>query len=432
MQGPNSQKFAQNTSIPCGLHLDFACEGCTTDSNSVRSHPDRLDSGKKIKTTLLDAILHISIAQFIFAGLLALTRSKRQMSDYILACWFGLMTIFMVLSLLKTKMPDSIWAQLQLFPFFFALGPFLFLYVRALTQQKPKLEFADGLHLVPFIVFSVSALTNAANVDEDMLTGHAFDLNRITYAIACLVSAAVYIPLTVGKLRQHRENLMEFFSYDSDRISLGWLRMVVVGFTVMLLLTFLSALTNVFTGETTIHPGIFLFLGFAVFAFAFTFFGIRQPVIFSRRPDERFVDDMEDVPMLDSEAETESEQTERYAHSSLTKENAQLYLQQLTDYLGNGQPFLHRDLTLQDVAQELRIPQHHLTQTINELLNKNFYTLINEYRIEEVKRRLLDPKFAHYNILAIAHDAGFNSKSSFNMIFKKHVGVTPSQWRKEA
>jgi AraC-like DNA-binding protein len=123
---------------------------------------------------------------------------------------------------------------------------------------------------------------------------------------------------------------------------------------------------------------------------------------------------------------------ELYAHSSLTRENAERYLEQLTTYLGNVQPYLHRDLTLQDVAQELRIPQHHLTQTINELLNKNFYTLINEYRIEEVKRRLLDPKFAHYNILAIAHDAGFNSKSSFNMIFKKHVGVTPSQWRKEA
>ncbi len=341
------------------------------------------------------------------------------------------MTIFMVLSLLKTKMPDSVWAHLQLFPFFFALGPFLFLYVRALTQQKPKLEFLDGLHLLPFVVFSVSAITNDANVDQDMLTGHAFDLNRIIYSIACLVSAGVYVPLTVALLREHRKNLMEFFSYDSDRISLGWLRMVAIGFTVMLLLSFFAAIVNVFTGQITIHPGIFLFLGFAVFAFAFTFFGIRQPVIFSRKPDERFVDALEDENVNSLTAELEAEQSERYAHSSLTKEQAQTYLDQLTSYLGTGQPFMHRDLTLQDVATELNIPQHHLTQTINEQLNKNFYTLINAYRIEEVKRRLLDPKYAHYNILAIAHDAGFNSKSSFNMIFKKHIGMTPSQYRKE-
>ncbi len=158
-----------------------------------------------------------------------------------------------------------------------------------------------------------------------------------------------------------------------------------LGFTVMLLLTFLSALTNVFTGETTIHPGIFLFLGFAVFAFAFTFFGIRQPAIFTRKPDERFVDDMAEVNGDSTSNLEETEQTERYAHSSLTRENAERYLTQLTNYLANGQPYLHRDLTLQDVAQDLSIPPHHLTQTINELLQKNFYTLINEYRIEEVK-----------------------------------------------
>lgn len=378
----------------------------------------------------MDAILYISIAQFIFAGLLAITKPRRQLSDYILACWFGLMTIFMVLSLLKGKMPDSFWAQLQLFPFFFALGPFLFLYVRTLTQPKPKLEFLDGLHLLPFIVFSVSAVTNSANVDEDMMTGRAFEWDRIVYALASIASVAAYIPLTVRALRRHRANLMEYFSYASDRISLGWLRMVTVGFTVMLSLTFLSAIVNVFTGKITIHPGIFLFSGFAAFAFAFTFFGIRQPAIFRRNTDERFVDEMEADEALEEQADAD-ESAERYAHSSLTRENAERYLEQLTAYLDNGQPYLHRDLTLQDVAQDIGIPQHHLTQTINELLQKNFYTLINEYRIEEVKRRLLDPKYAHYNILAIAHDAGFNSKSSFNMIFKKHIGMTPSQYRKE-
>ena len=50
--------------------------------------------------------------------------------------------------------------------------------------------------------------------------------------------------------------------------------------------------------------------------------------------------------------------------------------------------------------------------------------------LEEVKVRLLDPKYAHLTMLAIAYDAGFNSKSSFNMTFKKHVGLTPSEYRR--
>ena len=95
-------------------------------------------------------------------------------------------------------------------------------------------------------------------------------------------------------------------------------------------------------------------------------------------------------------------------------------------------PYLRRDLTIQDVAAELEIPQHHLTQTINEHMGKNFYTLVNEYRVAEVKARLLDARYAHLTVLAIAHDAGFNSKSSFNMSFTKHVGMTPPQFRKDS
>ncbi len=93
-------------------------------------------------------------------------------------------------------------------------------------------------------------------------------------------------------------------------------------------------------------------------------------------------------------------------------------------------PWLQRDLTIHDVSEALDFPQHYLTQTINEDLGKNFYTLVNEYRVEEFKKRLLDPKNAHLTVLAIAHDAGFNSKSTFNTVFKKLEGMTPSQYRK--
>lgn len=334
----------------------------------------------------------------------------------------------MVLSLMKIIYPASSWAKLQLVPFFFTLGPFLYLYVRTLCQQKQKLEFLDGLHLLPFVIFSVSAVTTDAPVDNDLLSGGVFALNRLIYSLGALASVAIYIPLTLRRLRQHRNDLMEYFSYTSAKISLNWLRIVVSGFSVMFALTFISALVNVATGKYTIHPGIFLFLGFAIFAFAFTYFGIRQPTIYAKNLDERFVDEMEE------EAETEDveeEQTEKYSHSSLVVEQAERYIQQLKAYLEEGKPFIHRDLTIQDVAKELNIPQHHLTQAINEQLEKNFYTLVNEYRIEEVKKRLVDPKAAHLNILAIAHDAGFNSKSSFNMTFKKYTGLTPSQYRKE-
>lgn len=379
----------------------------------------------------MDAILHIGIAQFLFAALLALFRKRRQLSDEILACWLLLMCIFMGLTLLKIKLPESGWAELQLFPFFFTLGPFLYLYVRTLTQPQPRLSFGDGLHLLPFVIFSVVAVSIHPKMDDSVIGGQAFKWEFLPYSLASLASIGTYVPLTIVRLNRHRHNLLEYFSYTSDRISLNWLRIVVVGFTVMLSLTLLSGVINAITDAETLNPGYFLFVGFVSFAFAFTFFGLRQPAIFQRAQDERFVDLMA-TEVAQAEAQPEvTELPEKYTRSSLSAEQAQVYLTALDRYLAVEQPFLHRDLTLQDVAHKLNIPQHHLTQAINGHLHKNFYTLINDYRIEEVKRRLVDRRYAHLTVLAIAHDAGFNSKSSFNMTFKRQVGLTPSQFRKQ-
>ena len=66
-----------------------------------------------------------------------------------------------------------------------------------------------------------------------------------------------------------------------------------------------------------------------------------------------------------------------------------------------------------------------------EFLEKNFYTLINEYRVQEVIRRMNDKQYQMYTLLAIALDAGFNSKSAFNRIFKQITGKTPSEYKLE-
>ena len=87
------------------------------------------------------------------------------------------------------------------------------------------------------------------------------------------------------------------------------------------------------------------------------------------------------------------------------------------------------DLTLQDLADTLSISPHNLSEIINTQLGKNFYDFVNGYRVDAVQQRLTDPAYAHLTVLAIGLDAGFNSKSSFNAVFKKHVKMTPSQYR---
>lgn len=93
--------------------------------------------------------------------------------------------------------------------------------------------------------------------------------------------------------------------------------------------------------------------------------------------------------------------------------------------------FRDENLTLLSLAEELSITPHQLSWFINDRMNQTFSTLINRYRIEDVKERLGDVKNTHLTIMQIALDAGFSTKTAFNRAFKKFTGHTPSQYRKD-
>ena len=87
------------------------------------------------------------------------------------------------------------------------------------------------------------------------------------------------------------------------------------------------------------------------------------------------------------------------------------------------------DLSLISLAAALDIPARDLSRIINTALRKNFHDFVNEYRIREVMRKMPDPAYSHINLLGMALDAGFNSKSTFNRIFREMTGKSPVQYK---
>ena len=83
------------------------------------------------------------------------------------------------------------------------------------------------------------------------------------------------------------------------------------------------------------------------------------------------------------------------------------------------------------LAEKLDIPVKELSNTINRYYEVNFYEFINNYRILEAKRLLEDPEQFDKSITDVFYDAGFNSKSVYNTLFKKRFNKTPSQYRKD-
>jgi AraC-like DNA-binding protein len=95
---------------------------------------------------------------------------------------------------------------------------------------------------------------------------------------------------------------------------------------------------------------------------------------------------------------------------------------------------IHReeDLSLQRLSARISAPAHHVSWIVNELLGLSFSRLVNTYRVDEVKKRLGDPRDSGRTILDIAFEAGFNTKTAFNKVFKKQTGMTPSEFRQKA
>ena len=95
-------------------------------------------------------------------------------------------------------------------------------------------------------------------------------------------------------------------------------------------------------------------------------------------------------------------------------------------------PFLNAGLNIDELAGMVGSNRHHLSQVLNERLQNSFYDYINHLRVEEAKILLTEPARASHKIASIAYDAGFNSLSTFNDVFRKSTGTTPSQFRKQA
>ncbi len=153
----------------------------------------------------------------------------------------------------------------------------------------------------------------------------------------------------------------------------------------------------------------------AVFAFVYVlgYMGISQSPILNEnklKPESR-------------------KQPGRYRKSGLTSEIAERYINTLLRHMENEKPYLDPELTLANLAEQLAIQPNHLSQIINDKLDQTFYRFVNQYRVNEAKRLLVDPDKKHLNILEIAYEAGFNSKSAFNSVFRQDTNMVPSRFR---
>jgi AraC-like DNA-binding protein len=365
----------------------------------------------------IDPLLYIGVSQSFFAGLLISTKKPYSIANKLMAAWLFLICIELIFALINSTL-----LEMYSFPFVaFTYGPLLFLYVIFMTNPERRFNWLSLLHFIPFLVFfTVSVIFRTQPLMGDLrrfFIPDRFISLRIVYSTCFFLSVTVYSFLTFIEIRKHQINLKNLVSYTSKVITLNWLKIISISFYTAYFVLFILGGINMIGNYIPFDPYFVSFGFIALFSFVYSFYGIKQPVIFGQelKPDS-----------------LDKKEADKYLKSGLKQEQAMDYLQKLITYVEINKPYLNRDLNINDLSLMTKIPRHNITQVLNENHRKNFFTFINEYRVKEVIERFSDPKFNNYTILAIAFDAGFNSKTTFNSIFKNHTGLTPSKFREKS
>lgn len=368
----------------------------------------------------IEPVLYIGISQSFFAGMLIATRRPFTAANRIMTAWVFLFCIEMIFALINSNVLD-----MYAFPFIsLTYGPLLFLYVRHMTLPTLRFSPWNALHFVPFIIFfAISVILREEPIFDDLSGFFVIDQFiplRIFYSVCFFLSVTGYSILSFIEIRQHQKRLRDVVSYTSAKITLNWLKIISITFYTGYVVVFILGGINIIAGLLPFDPYILTFAFISIFSFAYSFYAIKQP-------------EMLDYPVAVKEDDNgnDSAGVEKYARSGLRADLAEEYLTRLLHYMDDEKPYLDGDMTINDLSRKTGIPRHHITEVLNEKHHRNFFSFVNEYRIREVISRISDPKYQHYTILAIAFDAGFNSKSTFNTFFKTYTGKTPSAYREE-
>ncbi len=297
-------------------------------------------------------------------------------------------------------------------------GPVFYLYTKLLTKKVERVRVTNLLHFLPFVtgylliipIYLLPMAERIKYVEENMIPNRG-PLVYNVYERLIPVQGIIYTVLTILLVVEYNRKIKERFS-NIERINLDWLKYLTLGMIVCWSFAAASQLVDLFVQDNA-GFGIALHISISILIYSIGYLGLIQPEIFVRPADEVITEPA----------------SEKYKKSGLDCATAEEIKAKLLEIMTREKPYLDSELTLNKLSELTSVSNHNLSEVINSRLGKTYYDFINEYRVEEFKKKLEHPSSLNYNLISIAFDSGFNSKTSFNTVFKKITGQTPSEYR---
>ncbi|WP_437999958.1 helix-turn-helix domain-containing protein [Sorangium sp. So ce185] len=331
-------------------------------------------------------------------------------------------------------------------------GPLFYLYALALTS-RPRRWGPRLLHLVPFALYTLYDIPRFLLPGEEKLALMAREArgelawDQALWQWGVELQGLGYLVAALWAVRRYRAAVAGEFS-NEDRINLRWLQRLLGSLLVLWLGSMFARISPV--------PVLgYLHTALMVLVYVIAYRGASEPQVAppGDGPETRASaaaasaaeaheasrgegpaiavpgapDGAEPAPAAATSAEARP--AIKYQKTRLKESQVAQIASQLVALFERETPYRDPDLTLSALAQRLGVPPYHLSQVLNDRFGKSFHDVVNLARVEELKRRLLDRDLPAEKILALGLACGFSSKSTLNANFKKHTGLTPTQFR---
>jgi len=306
-------------------------------------------------------------------------------------------------------------------PFNFVYTPLLYFYVISLTNKDFSFKKQYWAHFVPFIIsivyITAKFYTLELNQARELIAGNDF-ISRAEHNFLEFIEHFqffCYAILSLVVIKNYRINIKNAFS-SVKKINLSWLNFVIWGLITWKFIRFMDYLLWLTMDNISINILYIMYISaeitFLIFITLLFLKGLKQPLVFFGIIEETVKG--------------------KYKKNGLPDFKKKLYEKKIKQYMEDEKPYLDSLLNIKGLATMLSMPTHHLSHVINSNINQKFFDFINSYRIEESKRLLEQYNPREKTILEILYESGFNSKSVYNTAFKKHTGLTPTQYREKS
>ncbi|MEG1589674.1 helix-turn-helix domain-containing protein [Chryseobacterium sp.] len=297
-----------------------------------------------------------------------------------------------------------------------------YFYVMSVCYSNFRLKTKHLLHVIPFIAYNLYLMSGIYFENTDMKLHFIKGMNQmpINHFFQFLFELLFQVYFIASFLVIRKSKTVYLENYTNPNISvINALYKITVLYYFLHFLVLIRWLVTSTIGFGEVREWIVTLDGFS-FLFCtcwYLFTALNNPEFFRGvnshlKPITEAVTKQKTSPVIDDEKNKE--------------------IELLKKFMTEKEPYLDSSLTIQDLAEQVKMPVKDLSTLINLYMDKHFFDFINEYRIEKAKEILKDPLQKELTILEVLYQVGFNSKSSFSTSFKKHTGKTPTDFRKSS